>query len=273
MNIYYLGPVGSFSEVVVRHQFSREDDFIALRSFSEIVKNVEEDENGVGALVIENSISSSVHISVDLMYRSRVFITGEAFMKMQMDLIGIKGASKSGIKDVYSHVQALSQCSKYIDDNKLVSHEMQSTSEAAEFIKKTDHVKMAAIGSNYLAYMLGLKVLDVNIANEKHNLSRWIFIRKSALPLHGKVNKVSYIFKVKHEPGSLVKVLSKISEAKGNLTKIESRPLPGTDWEYGFWVDVEIPENSQEVFNELMKKETLDYRVVGMYIKGVLINN
>lgn len=273
MNIYYLGPAGSFSEVVVRNQFTKNDSFISLPSFAEIVDRVEHDENGVGALVIENSISSSVHISVDLMYKSRVYIVGEAFMKMKMDLLGITNGSTNAVTDVYSHVQALSQCSNYVQKNKLVIHEMQSTSEAAQFVKESKDISKAAIGSNYLAEILGLKVIDANIANEKHNLSRWIFVRKQKKALSKDINKVTYIFKVKHEPGSLVKVLKRISEENGNLTKIESRPLPGTDWEYGFWVDIEIQENSQDLFEKLMKEVTLEYRVVGEYEKGKLIKN
>lgn len=272
MNIYYLGPEGSFSEIVVRNRFQKEDSFIPLQRFAEIVKKTEEDINSIGALVIENSISSSVHVTVDLMYKSNVFIVGETFMKMQMDIIGLPDANLKTVTDVYSHVQALSQCSKYIQ-NKFTAHEMQSTSEAAEFVKNSNNNTKAAIGSKYLVDMLHLKILDTNIANEKHNLSRWIFIRNKLKSLTTEVNKVTYIFKVKHEPGSLVKVLKRISDEKGNLTKIESRPLPGTDWEYGFWVDVEIPENSQNIFKELMMKETLDYRVVGEYEKGKLITS
>jgi prephenate dehydratase len=271
MKIYYLGPAGSFSEIVVRNRFKKEDSFIPLQSFSEIVKKTEEDVNSIGALVIENSISSSVHVSVDLMYKSNVSIIGETFMKMQMDIIGLPGANLKTVTDVYSHVQALSQCSNYIQ-NKFTAHEMQSTSEAAEFIKNSKDNTKGAIGSKYLADKLNLKILDTNIANEKHNLSRWIFVKKSMESLSKEINKVTYIFKVKHEPGSLVKVLQRISDEKGNVTKIESRPLPGTDWEYGFWIDVEIPENSVDVFRKIMDEETIEYRVVGIYAKGVLIN-
>lgn len=271
MNIYYLGPAGSFSEVVVRNKFSDKDSFISLQSFSKIIDNVEHDENGIGALVIENSISSSVHVSVDLMYKSSVYIAGEAFMKMKMDLLGLPDSNLKTVTDIYSHLQALSQCSKYIQKNQLITHEKPSTSEAAKFIKEANDISKAAIGSSYLAKTLELKVIESNIANEKHNLSRWIFVIKQKQSVSKNINKVTYIFKVKHEPGSLVKVLKRISEEKGNLTKIESRPLPGTDWEYGFWVDIEIPENLQDVFEKLMKEETLEFRVVGEYEKGRLI--
>ena len=272
MNIYYLGPAGSFSEVVVRNQFAKENIFIPLQSFPEIVNKVEQDENGTGALVIENSISSSVHVSVDLIYKSNIYILGEAYMKMKMDLMGIANSSLKSITNVYSHVQALSQCSKYLQREKYKSHEMQSTSEAAEFVKNSNDISKAAIGSKYLADLMDLKIIQSDIANEKYNLSRWIFVGKSKKLLSNKINKVTYIFKVKHEQGSLVKVLKRISEEKGNLTKIESRPLPGTDWEYGFWIDIEMPENNQNIFDTLMEKETLECRVVGQYEKGTLIN-
>ena len=110
---------------------------------------------------------------------------------MKMDLLGIEGSSVKTITDVYSHIQALSQCSEYIQTKRLKSYEMQSTSEATKFVKESKDISKAAIGSSYLAEMLGMKVIESNIANEKHNLSRWIFIRNRKESLAGNINKVT----------------------------------------------------------------------------------
>lgn len=271
MNIYFLGPTGSFSESAVRKSFSETDTFIAVGSFEEIVAKVKLDKEGIGALVIENSISSSVHQNVDLVFQNEdLHIIGETFMKIQMDIMAVEGASLETIKDVYSYPQALSQCTVFIHEHNLMSHETSSTSEAAKLVAESKDKTKAAIGSSLLAEMHGLHILEKDIANEKHNISRWVFI-STKTPVSEQVSKVTYIFKVKHEPGSLVAVLNKLAEKKGNLTKIESRPLPGTNWEYGFWIDVEIPIGTQSQFDTLMKEVTLECRMVGGYTKGSLL--
>src|SRR3989344_4120949 len=124
-HIYFLGPEGSFSHTVVQKTFGPENKFIPVNSFEEIVDKVEKDSVGIGALAIENSISSSVHVAIDIMYQRNLCIVAEAFMKLQMDLLGT--AELKTIKEVYSHSQALAQCSKFIQSHNLKSHEMQST--------------------------------------------------------------------------------------------------------------------------------------------------
>ncbi len=271
MTIYYLGPTGSFSEAAVRKSFSKNDIFIATSSFAEIVEKVKEEKDAIGALVIENSISSSVHQNVDILFQNNdLYITGETFMKIQMELIGLQDSTEETITDVFSYPQALSQCSEYVKKHNLKVHKTNSTSEAAQHILNKKDKTQAAIGSELLAEKNNLNILQHDIANEKYNISRWIFIAgRNHKTEH--INKVTYIFKVKHEPGSLVAVLNKLAAKNGNLSKIESRPLPGTNWEYGFWVDVEIPEGTKELFDNLMKEATFECRIVGGYTKGSLL--
>ena len=271
MNIYYLGPNGSFSEIAVRKSFPHDGTFIALSSFNEIADAVCNDYNSVGALVIENSISSSVHQNIDILFQNEdLYITGETFMKIQMELIGLPGSTIDTITDVYSYPQALSQCTEFTKKHQVTVHKTKSTSEAANHIVTTQDSTKAAIGSALLAEINELQIIEHDIANETHNISRWIFISGKKTE-NIAANKVTYIFKVKHEPGSLVAVLNKIAEHNGNLSKIESRPLPGTNWEYGFWVDVEIPNGSKEKFDKLMKEATFECRIVGGYTKGSLL--
>ena len=273
MNIYYLGPESSYSHLLVAKVFSQTDVLVACNSFHDVVTSVQNDSQGVGALAIENSISSSVHQTVDLLYNSNVCIVGEASMNIRMHLIGTTNSSVDSIHEIYSHPQALAQCSDYIAAHKLKSYETLSTSAAVQRIQEQNNTQIAAIGNMELVDTINLKILKEDIANVPNNMTRWVFIAQQGIASLGtKINKLTYIFKVKHEPGSLVTVLTKIANLNGNLTKIESRPLPGTNWEYGFWIDVEIDEQMRWQFDDMMKEATLECRCVGGYEKGKLFN-
>ncbi len=267
MKIYYLGPIGSFSEQIGKKIYP-DEKLISSETFDGIVKKVENDSDAIGLLVIENSISSSVHQSVDLMFESKAQIIGEAFMEITLDLIGLPGTNINDVQTVYSHPQALSQCSEFIEKFNLKPMFAQSTASAASYVKRSGKVQNAAIGSKYLADLMKMQVIKENVGNVKHNMSRWILIAKESKIKDDEVNKLTVIFKVKHEPGSLVKVLDRIAKKRGNLTKIESRPISGTNWEYEFWVDIETPNGSKKDFFKLFENEALEYRVIGQYQKG-----
>ena len=251
MKIYYLGPIGSFSEQIGKKIYKKMD-LVPLQTFEGIVKKVENDPEATGLLVIENSISSSVHQSVDLMFESQAQIIGEAYMEIKLDLIGLPGTKVENIKTVFSHPQALSQSSEFIKKYQLKSIFEQSTASAASYVKRSKKIQNAAIGSKYLADLMKLKVIKENVGNIKHNMSRWIMIANQAKIKDSEANKLTVIF---------------------NLTKIESRPLPGTNWEYEFWLDLEIPNGTKKDFLKLFQNETLEYRVLGAYKKGKLYNS
>jgi len=272
MKIYYLGPIGSFSEQIGKKIYPQ-DNLVSLQTFESIVKKVENDPQSIGLLVIENSISSSVHQSVDLMFESKAKIISEAYMEITLDLIGLSGTQFGDVKTVYSHPQALSQCSEFIRKNNLRQMSAQSTASAANYIKKSKKIQNAVIGSKYLADLMKMEVIKSNVVNVKHNMSRWIIISSRSKIKETEINKLTVIFKVKHQPGSLVKVLNQIAKKKGNLTKIESRPLPGTNWEYEFWIDLEIPNGTKNDFINMFQNETLEYRIIGSYKKGKLYNS
>jgi len=199
MKVYYLGPIGSFSEQISKKIYSKEE-LIPMETFEGIVKKVENDSDSIGLLVIENSISSSVHKSVDLMFESKAKIIGEAFMEITLDLIGLHGTKINDVKTAYSHPQALSQCSEFIENNNIKSMLAQSTASAATYVKKTGKIQNAAIGSGYLANLLKMQVVKENVGNVKHNMSRWILIANEAKVKDSEINKLTVIFKVSMNP-------------------------------------------------------------------------
>lgn len=271
MNVYYLGPDGSYSHLLVEKAFDERYTRVPLETFESVVSAIQKDSEGVGVLAIENSISSSVHQTVDIMYDQSVCIIGEASLIIHMDLLGIPGSTIHDITDVYSHPQALAQSSHIIQEHNWKIHKQNSTTASAEKVSASQNPRYAAIGSSHIAKQYGLTVLKQGIANTENNMTRWVFVTgKASQSLGTNINKLTYIFRVKHEPGSLVAVLTKIAQANGNLTKIESRPLPGTNWEYGFWIDVEVPLGTHKDFDRMMQENTRSCRLVGAYEQGNL---
>lgn len=266
MNIYYLGPSGSYSEIVAKNEFS-DQTLISVASFEKVVENVLEDKNAVGILGIENSSSSSVHTNVDMIFNNNLFIIGEATMSIRLHLIGLMGTNTQDVKEVYSHPQALAQCTEFIQKHSLIMRPIESTTAAVELISKKNDKTIAAIASSQ-SVKSGLTIIQKNIANHENNMTRWVFVTSAQNTQVSHANKLTIIFTVTHEPGSLVNVLQKIAHAQGNLTRIESRPVPGSDWEYQFWIDVEIPEGSKETFEDILKHVTHKYRMVGAYMRG-----
>jgi len=267
MNIYYLGPKGSYSYTLLKKLYP-EEKLLPQPTFAHIAEAVIKDENSIGLLGIENSISSSVHESIDLLFQNNLHIVGEASMDIQLHLIGTKGATLTDVKEIYSYPQAIAQCSAFIKKYNMICHETPSTTTAVHEVDTLQDRSKAAIAGRGSLAGTDLRVIRGDIANISHNMTRWVFISKKSVSLGKNHNKITVIFKVKHEPGSLVKVLQAVAQEKGNMSKIESRPVPGSDWEYLFWIDVEIPEGSITVFETLFQKETLSYRMVGIYEKG-----
>lgn len=267
MNIYYLGPKGSYSYTLVSKEFPK-DNLIPMPTFGQILSKVQGDTDGIGVLGIENSISSSVHESIDLIFNSNVFIAGEACMDIQLHLIGPSGARVNTVKEVFSYPQAIAQCSEFIQKNAIITHESPSTMAAINEVNTLQDIAKAAIAGRGSLPDTDLKIIKENIGNIAHNMTRWVFVSRERRCTGSKINKMSLIFKVKHEPGSLVSVLHALAKANSNMTKIESRPVPGSNWEYAFWIDIEIPEGTVESITDIMSRKTLAYRIVGAYEKG-----
>ncbi len=266
MHIYILGPVGTFSHVIAQKLFPQ--SAIRLEDTFEVVVNcVQQEHDSIGILAIENSITSSVHKTVDLLYKHPIHIVGEASMQIHLHLIGKKTTTFDRVRHVFSHPQALAQCSDFVSNYSLQSFETTSTAAALEHLV---HDEDAVIGgSDLLKKDETLKILKSDIANDEVNLTRWVCVsQKLNSIIEGPVNKMTYIVQLPHIPGSLASLLSQIAHEGGNLTKIESRPLPGTLWEYAFWIDMEIPLGKEQVFVTLMKKHAHKPRLVGAYHKG-----
>lgn len=267
MKLYYLGPTGSFSHSALR-KIAPHGDLVPLSSFSDIISRVLIDETTQGLLVIENTNSSSIHECIDLLFHNDIHIVSEVFLEISLHLIGIADATLEQVKEVYSHPQAFAQCGEFIKKHNLKMVPTESTAQAVQEISRLqDASKMALAGTDALIDTKA-HIVKGDIADVSSNMTRWVMVSRNPKAPSEYDNKMTVLLQVKHEPGSLVRVLSAVAKKNGNLTKIESRPVPGSSWEYAFWVDLEIPVGSAHEFTTLFSQETREHRIVGIYEKG-----
>lgn len=270
-NIYYLGPDGSFSQTIIKRAGQAYNE-VACDNFSEIVEKTLADANSVGVLPIENSITSNIHENMDHLFSQNLVIKGEAFLKIHLSLFGLRGSNINDITKVYSQPQALSQCRGYIKSHNFITQETSSTAAAKNLILKMNDKRCAAIGSEELKVEENLAILESDIGDEKFNITRFVLVRAGVhASEQNDANKASVVFTIKHEAGALAKILTELGKASFNLTKIESRPIPASDWEYRFWIDIENKDNeaiNEEKLNDILKSNTKKFKIAGIYPAG-----
>jgi chorismate mutase/prephenate dehydratase len=213
----------------------------AYRSFRETLEAVQNGSVDRAVLPIENSTAGSVHEVYDLLFRMNLWIAGEEVLVVDHCLLGVPGATLEGVRRVHSHPQALAQCSEYLAESPQIESQVAAnTALAAERVAQLADPAQAAIASESAGDRFGLVVLRRNIANQAVNLTRFVVVSAAPIDCNPLVQaKVSLVFGTTHERGALVRCLNVVAEEGINLSKLESRPRPGTAWEYHFYVDLE----------------------------------
>lgn len=233
------GVEGSYSSIAADKLFEIAD-ITFFRNFEGVFQAVEKGLCDYGVLPIENSAVGSVNAVYDLMKKHRFYIVRSIKLKVCHHLLAKKGVALSDIREVYSHEQAIGQCSAYLQ--KLPSSvkitACPNTAVAAEMVANSDRNDVACISSRNCAELYGLGILESNIQDNDSNYTRFICISKT-LEVFAPANRISIMMTLPHESGSLNRVLNKFSTLGLNLTKLESRPLRGTDFEFMFYFDFE----------------------------------
>lgn len=229
------GVAGAYSEIAARQLFSKSDIHF-VEKFEDVFLSVSNGETDFGVVPVENSLAGSVYEIYDLLTKYNLYITAEQIIGINHCLAAPDGANISNIKKVYSHPQALNQCSNFINKNGYDSISCLNTADAAKNIAKNGDCTCAAICSQEAAENYGLKVLVSGIQNLTANQTRFIVISKRLI-INSSANKISLSFSLPHHAGSLVAALSRFTVHGLNLTKIESRPMRSGQFEYLFYVD------------------------------------
>ena len=235
-------------------------------SFQEVFAAIQRDEASFGVVPIENSTAGSVTEVYDLMLKYRYYIVSAIHISIDHCLAAKKGTRLEDITKVYSHRQALLQCSDYLRSRGLWHEEYQSTAAAAQMTAQTDDKGIAAICSREAAKEYGLEVLLSGFQNDPNNMTRFMVISKE-LYIEDDADKISLCFSLPHRTGSLYNVLCRFAADGLNLTKIESRPKSGTEFEYLFYLDFSGNMNSKNTMPLMraLSDELVDFSFLGNY--------
>lgn len=267
-HIFFLGPVGTFSSQVALKLFDPKNEHLtACSTFEEVVEQLTDDHH-LGILPIENSISNNVHQVIDLIIKNQLSIVDEAFLSVNFNLVGLASSNIAQIKTVIAHPMAAVQCENILKSLGVKVLNSKSNIHSQELLLSKNDPTYAALTNELIVESDSLQIFQSNVADYQHNYTRFVVVSRSAVNLLTDYPKISVLFKTPHQPGSLAKILSKLAAHHLNLTKIESRPIPGTDWEYLFWVDLE--KNDYKVNNlvHLLENEVTYLNIIGLYPTG-----
>jgi prephenate dehydratase len=237
MLIAYQGEPGAFSEAAAR-QVSVEATMLPCRTFEDVFAAVAGGSAGCGVLPIENSIGGSIHRNFDLLLEHDLPIVGEIELPVVHHLLALPGGTLDRIRRIYSHPQALAQCDRFL--RTLSGVEVIATYDTAGSAKLVAEQRMddaAAIASARAAEVFGLVPLRSSIQDFEHNVTRFLVVGRRPLSADPP-DKTTIVFSLANEPGALFKALSVFALRGIDLTKLESRPIPGRRWEYLFYADV-----------------------------------
>lgn len=232
IRVFCQGVSGAYSHKAAL-AFFREPEIEFRVSWKEVFEEVKKGSSGFGVLPVENSAAGSVSGVYDLLLQYRFYITGAVDVRVEHCLAAPKAEK---ITSVVSHPQGLSQCSEYIEAHSLQQMEFSNTAAAAKYVAENVPLHTAAICSREAAKKYGLQILEENIQNARNNVTRFVVISREPI-LPREASKISLCFSLPHTTGSLYSVLERFAIGGLNLTKIESRPIPESNFEYDFYLD------------------------------------
>ena len=267
--VSFQGERGAYSEAAAKSFFNKDTVTVPLPTFAEILESTSKDITEHTILPVENSLEGSVGESYDLLYSTDLNATGEVYHRIEHCLIGFGKIEE--IDTVYSHPQALGQCRKFIQKNNMKTIPTYDTAGSVKIIQELNEKKCACIASKTAANIYNMPIITENIADNLNNYTRFLILSKEESVKTGN-DKTSIIFSIKHEPGSLYRIIENFNKNNVNLTKIESRPTKANAWEYNFHVDFEGHQKDVKIIEMLdkIKEETLFVKNLGSYPSAIL---
>jgi len=268
------GYEGRFHQVAARQFFGKNVEVIPCATFKEVVRIGEDAKQSDGAVMaMENSIAGSILPNYNLLQKSKLQVIGEVYLSISQNLLVYPGVQLEEIKEVHSHPMAILQCLDYLEDQAWKLVESEDTALSAKQIRQHKSKHTAAIASKLAAQLYDLDVITPDIHTLKNNITRFLIM----VPLKQKMeitdaDKASIYFQTDHSKGILSKVLAKIAKGGANLSKLQSMPIPGSTFKYGFYADIEF-EQKKQLDNLLaeLKMMTNSFKVFGLYKKGKVV--
>jgi len=270
MRISIQGEQGSFHEVAAGIYFSGNSiELVPCATFDLTLMAVTEKRADLAVMAIENARSGTILYNYNLIRESGMKILGEINLRVRQNLMALPGQSLSDIREIRSHPIAFSQCMTYLNRlHGVALIECDDTAGSAKFIMENSLNGVGAIASAKAAEIYGMEILAPGIETYKKNYTRFIVLgHEKEAGREG--NKVSICFSTGHKPGSLAAVLVRLAELDINLSKIQSVPRLNGDWEYMFYLDLELnPDHDIGLIKNILENYTRDLEVLGIYNKG-----
>jgi len=269
------GVVGSFHDIAARIYFKNEElEIIPCMTFKEVFKTVAKDSSVIALVAIENTIAGSLLQNHDLIKHSGLKIVGEHKLRIKHCICALPNQKIEELKEVQSHPIALMQCGDFLDKHhNLKVVEAEDTAGSAKLIAEQKLIGVAAICSTDAAKLYGLTILQESIETNKRNFTRFLILShaKQVDELEKGIvkNKASLVFSVAHAPGALSKVLTIFSFYDISLTKIQSLPIIGKEWEYQFYIDLcytDFDRYKQSI--DAIMPLTNEFQILGEYAEG-----
>ena len=273
--IYFQGTFGAYSHLAAI-SIDPKAEILPCKTFDECFNKASEEPHSRIIIPESNRITGNIGIEY-LIFKHRLNIYKEHFQKIEHNLLGQPGAKLKDIKEVYSHAQGLSQCSKFIKENNLAEHIRADTAGSAEMISKTKDIKQSAIASSLSAEIYGLEVIKKNIENESGNLTRFLVMGKniSQPEFKDKTYITSFLFKLKSKPAALYQSLGGFAINGVNLTKLQSYPEKNSFDSYFFLCDLDghIEDSKVQKSLEELGLHCEDFHVLGVFEADSLRQN
>jgi len=273
MKIAVQGEKGCFHEVAARQYFCYDEiEIVPCSTFDITLNTVIEGKADLAMMAIENARSGSILYNYSLIRESGLKMLGEHNLRVKQNLMALPGQTIRDIKQIRSHPIALAQCMTFLNQYPdIVLVESDDTAGSAKLISEHKLKKIAAIAPASAAQIYGLEILAPGIETYKKNYTRFLVIgREEQSNKNG--NKISICFATGHKPGSLATVLVNLAEMNINLSKIQSVPRLNGDWEYMFYLDLELPDNTDiGLIESVLAKYTSNLEFLGIYNKGDML--
>ncbi len=273
MKIAIQGEKGCFHEMAARQYFSNEDvEIVPCSTFDMTLNSVKEGRAALAMMAIENARSGSILYNYSLIRESGLHILGEHNLRIVQNLMAMPGQTMKDIRQIRSHPIALAQCMIFLNQYpEITLVEADDTASSARLIAEGRLKNTAAIASRSAAEIYGLEIIAEGIETFKKNYTRFLVIGSHDTG-NQTGNKMSVCFATDHMPGSLARVLVKLAEMNVNLSKIQSVPRLNGEWEYMFYLDLELPADPDiEAIMSTLAKYTSNLEVLGIYNKGEML--
>jgi len=259
---------GSFHQIAAQQFFGKTIDIFPCATFRDVIESTKSSQTDASVMAIENSIAGSILANYNLLHKSNLQIAGEVYLPIRQHLLVNPGVKLEDIQEVHSHPMAILQCMEYLTKFNWKLVETEDTALSAKHIHQRKSKHMAGIAGKLAAELFEMKIVAENIHTEKNNYTRFLVLQQEITQVDS-ADKASISFHTDHSRGSLAKVLTRIADGGINLSKLQSFPIPGSNWKYNFHADMEFDSVVQ--FTDVMKaieSVTEQTKVYGIYKNG-----